>query len=563
MSSKLKIAYFSMEICLESGIPTYSGGLGILAGDTVRSAADLKLPMVAVTLLHRKGYFFQRLDDAGKQTEESVSWIVENYLKEMPNRIQLSIAGRIVNIRAWRYEVTGVTGFIVPVFLLDTDLPENSEYDRSLTDHLYGGDHHYRLCQEIVLGIGGIRMLRNLGYYEIQRYHMNEGHASLLTIELLEERQKSKTEVLQEDDIEHVRQQCIFTTHTPVPAGHDKFPIDLVNHLLGKPEVFSLFKEALCCDGFVNMTSLALSMSKYINGVAKRHGEISRSMFPNYPIDSITNGVHAATWICSPFLQLYDKFMPAWKTDNFSLRYALNIPLKEIWSAHQQAKRLLIQYVNSETNIGMNKDIFTVGFARRATSYKRGDLLFFDIERLWNIGKHIGPLQIIYAGKAHPKDKNGKDLIMKIFKTKNILKNDIKFVYLKNYDMNLAKMIVSGVDLWLNTPQPPLEASGTSGMKAAVNGVPSLSILDGWWVEGHIEGITGWSIGEKDQQDLGNDNYADDAVSLYNKLENVIVPLFYNNKPGFIEIMRYSISLNGSFFNTQRMMQEYVLKAYF
>jgi len=586
MNNQRTIGYFSMEIGLEASMPTYSGGLGVLAGDTIRAAADLNVPMVAVTLLHRKGYFYQRLDANGWQREEPVEWVVEDFLEEMPQRVAVTIEGRTVQLRSWKYEVHGVGGFQVPVYFLDADLPENSEWDRTLTHFLYGGDQYYRLCQEVILGIGGVRMLRALGYKNIERFHMNEGHASLLTLELLdEEAKKAGRKSVTRDDIEAVREKCVFTTHTPVPAGHDQFPMDLVGRVLGPREDFFDLKDVFCVDlvkhvlglrqefsdmkailysgNRVNLTYLALNLSRYINGVAKKHGEISKLMFAGYAIDAITNGVHAATWAAEPFQELYDRYIPGWKQDNFSLRYALSIPKQEVWQAHTQAKRQLILYVNRETNVGMDVDVLTIGFARRATTYKRGDLLFQDIERLKSISSKAGLFQVIYAGKAHPQDQGGKELIQRVFQAKEALKKDIKVAYLENYDMELGKMLTSGVDLWLNTPQPPLEASGTSGMKAALNGVPSLSVLDGWWIEGHIEGVTGWSIGENRRGIGESSDRSQDALSLYDKLEQEIIPMFYQDRDRFLDVMRHSIALNGSFFNTHRMVQEYVLKAYF
>src|SRR6266508_361118 len=558
-----KIAYFSMEIALAVEIPTYSGGLGVLAGDTIRSAADFKVPMVAVTLLHRKGYFRQTFDLRGWQREALAGWVVENFLEEMPDRTAVTIEGRTVRLRAWRYEVRGNGGFRVPVYFLDADLPENSDWDRTLTDFLYGGDTHYRLCQEVILGIGGVRMLRALGYKDIERIHMNEGHASLLVLELLDEEiKKIGGPSITNDDIEAVKKKCVFTTHTPVPAGHDQFSMDLVQSVLGRREVYEM-KDVFCCEGRLNMTFLGFNLSHYINGVAKKHGEVSRLMFARYTIDSITNGVHAATWVAKPFRELYDRYIPGWEQENFSLRYALSIPKDEIWSAHLEAKMALIQHVNRQTNLGMNVEALTIGFARRVATYKRADLLFQDIERLKTISSNAGPFQIIYAGKAHPQDQGGKELIQRIFRLKESLKNDIKIAYLENYDLELGMTITSGVDLWLNTPQPPLEASGTSGMKAALNGVPSLSVLDGWWIEGWIEGVTGWAIGATDRGLTADDDRVQDAASLYDKLQHVILPLFYGDRQGFISVMRHAIALNGSFFNTQRMMQQYVVKAYF
>jgi len=564
MNEKRNIAYFSMEIGLDPAIPTYSGGLGVLAGDTIRSAADLQVPMVAVTLLHRKGYFHQKLDAGGWQIEEPVEWVVEDFLKEMLPRASVTIEGRTVHLRAWRYETRGISGFNVPVYFLDTDLPENSEWDRTLTHYLYGGDQHYRLCQEVILGIGGVRMLRALGYDKIERFHMNEGHSSLLTLELLdEEAKKAGRKRIHHEDVEKVREKCVFTTHTPVPAGHDQFPLDLVNRVLEYREVILEMRDVFCCEGLLNMTYLALNLSRYINGVAKKHGEVSRLMFAGYTIDAITNGVHGVTWVAKFFQELYDRYIPGWRQDNFSFRYALGIPKDEIWSAHQEVKRHLIHQVNRETGGEMDVDVLTIGFARRATTYKRGDLLFTDIERLKSIASRAGSFQFIYAGKAHPQDQGGKELIKRIFQAKERLKPDVKIAYIENYDMKFGKMITSGVDLWLNTPQPPMEASGTSGMKAALNGVPSFSVLDGWWVEGHIEGVTGWSIGETRRDTEESNNWSKDASSIYDKLERIILPLFYRDRDRFVDVMRYCIALNGSFFNTQRMIQEYVLKAYF
>jgi starch phosphorylase len=558
------VAYFSMEIGIDEKICTFSGGLGILAGDTIRSAADLKVPMVAVTLLYRKGYFRQKLLADGWQQEEPAPWAVEELLQEESPRTRVLVEGRNVHLRAWRYDVKGVGGYTVPIYFLDADLPENSEWDRGLTQSLYGGDDHYRISQEVILGIGGVRMLRALGHENIRSFHLNEGHAALLTLELLdEEAKRAGRRSLTEDDREAVRRKCVFTTHTPVPAGHDKFPADLARRVIGQREDFFGLEGVLYEGNILNMTYLALSLSRYINGVAKKHGEVSRLMFAGYSIEAITNGVHAATWVSEPFRELFDRHIPIWQQDNFSLRYALSIPKQEVWDAHMQAKKRLIGFVNRETGAGMDENVLTLGFARRATTYKRADLLFQDLERLRRISAETGKIQVIYAGKAHPRDQGGKELIKRIFRAKQALENDIRIVYLADYNMTLGAMITAGVDIWLNTPEPPMEASGTSGMKAALNGVPNLSVLDGWWIEGHIEGVTGWAIGDIVQ---GKGEYRDhslDAPSLYDKLEKVIVPLFYRERERFVEVMVYSIAINGSFFNTHRMMQEYVLNAYY
>ncbi len=483
----------------------------------------------------------------------------------MPARVTVTVDNRAVQLRAWRYDVKGVTGSVVPVFLLDADLPENAEWDRTLTHYLYGGDQYYRLCQEILLGMGGVRMLRALGYEQVDRFHMNEGHSALLTLELLRESAKAAgRSAIATEDIERVRRQCVFTTHTPVAAGHDKFPLELVHRVVGCCDEMTAHKEVLCCDNQLNLTYLALSLSHFVNGVAKKHAEVSRLMFAQYQIDAITNGVHAATWTSPPFQALFDRHIPGWREDNFSLRYALSIPSPEILDAHRAAKRELLLHVNREANAGMDPDVLTLGFARRVATYKRAEIVFRDLDRLRAIAAKAGRLQIIFAGKAHPQDEQGKELIKRIFQAKEALKPNIHVTYLENYDMALAQRLIPGVDVWLNTPEPPMEASGTSGMKAALNGVPSLSILDGWWIEGCIEGVTGWAMGERcDLTPRAGDRADCDAASLYDKLEHVVLPLFYQQRERFVDMMRHAIALNGSFFNTQRMVLQYVLKAYF
>ena len=557
------VAYLSMEIGLEPAMPTYSGGLGVLAGDTIRSAADLDIPMVAVTLLHRRGYFYQRLDVQGWQTEEPVAWPINDFLKPVDHRVSVEIEERVVQVRAWTCRVRGESGASVPVYFLDTDVSDNQPWDRTLTDVLYGGDDHYRLCQEVVLGFGGYRLLKVLGYGDVRRFHLNEGHAALLVLALLEDKLVSRThgDAVPSDLIDAVRERCVFTTHTPVPTGQDQFPQDLAQRVLGPRRCGWL--QACGQDSRLNMTQLALRGSRYINGVAMKHGEVSHNLFPGYPIHSITNGVHAPTWAAPSFQQLYDRHLPDWRRDQLSLRYAVGIPASEIWDAHLEAKRALIGYVNRETNAGFEHDVLTIGFARRATAYKRVDLIVRDLERLKAIAQRFGRLQIVFAGKAHPRDQNGKQVIQHIHEVRAALQGTIAVSYLSNYDMALAKLLCAGVDVWLNTPLPPMEASGTSGMKAAVNGVPSLSVLDGWWIEGHMEDVTGWSIGDRvESSESGRDLDADHAVHLYRKLEEKVIPCFYKDHERFIEIMRHTIALNGAFFNTQRMLSQYLHNAY-
>lgn len=554
------VAYFTMEVGLEPAMPTYSGGLGVLAGDSLRAAADLGVPMVAVTLLHRKGYFCQHLDPQGNQTESEASWSPEQFLKLMPARASIRIEDRAVTIQAWQYLIRGVSGHTVPVYFLDTDVESNSPWDRTLTDHLYGGDQRYRLCQEMILGVGGVALLRALGHEGVRTYHMNEGHSALLVLGLLRDVTWSGgLKSIIQSAAERIRQHCVFTTHTPVEAGHDQFPEDLVRQVLG-PALGGALAAAECClNHTLNMTYLALYFSRYVNGVAMRHGEISRGMFPGYPINSITNGVHAATWAAEPFQHLFDRHIPEWREDNLYLRYAVSMPLGEIQQAHAEAKRQLLAEVERRCGVRLDPTTLTVGFARRATPYKRPDLLFTDIDRLRRIVRQAGPLQVLYAGKAHPHDEGGKALIRRVFEAAAALGDAVRVVYLPEYDLALARHLCAGADLWLNTPQKPHEASGTSGMKAALNGVPSLSVLDGWWVEGHLEGVTGWAVGE----DHGTpSDSVQEADSLYGKLEYVIMPLFYCRPLTFAEVMRSAIALNGSFFNAQRMVGQYVQNAY-
>ncbi len=562
LTKEPKIAYFSMEIGIQNDIPTYSGGLGVLAGDTIRTAADLKLPMVAVTLLTKKGYFIQELDNSGRQTEHPYSWNPARYMTLLPTKILVPIEGRDVLIQAWQHNVESLTHGCVPIFFLDSDIEANTPDDREITQSLYGGDLAYRLKQEIVLGIGGVRMLHELGF-DIRKYHMNEGHSSLLTLELLNRFKRPIEDVWDEKlvwDVEKVKDLCVFTTHTPIEAGHDRFPYDLVLKIMGEMLPLKVLK-GLGGEENLNMTRLGLNLSEFINGVAKKHGEVSRNMFPGYEISAITNGVHTFTWTCDSFKRLYDTYLPGWANEPELFVRVGRIPDTETWDAHMEAKKILLAYVQATTGVTMDSDILTIGFARRATAYKRADLIFTDVERLERIGNR--KLQIIYAGKSHPKDELGKKLIEKIFTIKERLKDTIKMAYLKNYDMDIALKMVSGVDIWLNTPLRPREASGTSGMKAVHNGVMNFSVLDGWWIEGHIEGFTGWSIGPSPTETTLVENMdTRDADDLYNKLETVIIPLYYSDRHTWIRMMQNAIGKNAYYFNTHRMMRRYVTEAY-
>jgi starch phosphorylase len=552
-----QVAYFSMEIAIHPDMPTYSGGLGMLAGDTLRSAADLGVPLIAFSLIHRKGYFRQHLDNAGIQSEDVQPWNPADFCTEEPARVTVSIEDRVVTVRTWRYDLVGRYGHIVPIYLLDTDLDGNSGWDRGLTDHLYGGDTNYRLQQEIVLGMGGVRMAHALGY-RINVYHMNEGHAALLTLALLE-RQLGGGPLGEatETDIDQVRMKCVFTTHTPVPAGHDRFSTEQTIRILGSDRTVRLEKQGCFRDGMLNMTLLALRFSRYANGVAMQHGKVSRAMFPEFSIDSITNGVHAPTWVCDSVQQMLDEHLPAWRRDNLYLRNAIDLPAQEMLSAHARAKEDLFAEVATRTGLVLNPKVLTLGFARRVATYKRATLLFTDPERLVEIAAQAGGLQILYAGKAHPQDEPGKALIHKVIEDAARLSNGVlRIVYLENYDWKLGAQLTAGVDVWINTPKRPYEASGTSGMKAALNGVPSLSILDGWWIEGCIEGETGWAIEDGDSD-------AEEATSLYKKLENAVVPLYLDAPARWARLMAHTIAFNGSFFNTNRMVKQYTRNSYY
>ncbi len=551
------VAYFSMEIAIHPAMPTYSGGLGVLAGDTLRSMADLGVPLVAFSLVHRKGYFQQHLDVTGRQTEDIQPWNPADFCVEEPARVTVSVENRVVTVRCWRYDHVGRYGHIVPIYLLDTDLESNSDWDRGLTDHLYGGDTNYRLQQEIVLGMGGARMASALGH-RVNVFHMNEGHAALLTLALLESQLGGgPLGAATETDMEQVRKKCVFTTHTPVPAGHDRFSTEQAIRILGGDRTARLEKLGCFRDGMLNMTLLALRFSRYANGVAMQHAKVSRAMFPEFMIDSITNGVHAPTWVSEAFQNLLDTHIPAWRRDTLYLRNAIDLPEADIQAAHARNKALLLEEVALRTGKVLNPKVLTLGFARRAATYKRATLLFTDPKRLAEIATKAGGLQILYAGKAHPQDDPGKALIQQVVSEALTLSNELlQIIYLENYDWKLGALLSAGVDVWVNTPRRPYEASGTSGMKAALNGVPSLSILDGWWIEGWIEGFTGWAIED------GADDAAE-ANSLYKKLETAVVPLYLDASEKWANLMRTTVAFNGSYFNTNRMARQYTRNAYY
>jgi starch phosphorylase len=546
-----KIAYFSMEIGINSDMPTYSGGLGVLAGDVIRSSADLRIPLVAVTLISKKGYLKQKITPDGWQIEYPEEWDPSKFMKLLPETATIKIAGRDVRIGVWVYEQESLTGGTIPVLFLTTDVEGNTQEDREITDFLYGGDEKYRLKQEIVLGIGGLRILEALKI-NVKKYHMNEGHSSLLTLELL------KNNNLNADKVKNL---CVFTTHTPVAAALDKFLYDMLSEVLETEMPQEILKEYGGSDR-LNMTLLALNLSKYTNGVTEAHMEYSRKLFPGYHIQEITNGVHSYTWTCPCFRVLFDKYIPRWANEPELLVRVDTIPDEELWEAHMKAKQTLLDFVYEKTATQMDINTLTIVFARRATEYKRAAMIFSDLDKLREIQKQER-IQLIFAGKAHPRDEMGKRLIKDIYDCMAQLKKEIDIAYLENYTMQMAGKLVSGADIWLNTPLPPFEASGTSGMKAAHNGVINFSVLDGWWIEGCVEGLTGWAIGPSPDQAISEEERRKRELGdLYNKLEYLIIPKFYEQRDDWISMMRNSIGKVAYYFNTHRMMRRYATDAY-
>ena len=546
------VAYFSMEIGLKASIPTYAGGLGVLAGDILKSAADLGVPMAGMTLLYRKGYFRQVFEDCS-QTEKPVEWDPENELTLLPNEVTVMIEQRVVKVRVWCHEIQGLAGFTVPVYFLDTDVEGNTPEDRELTWYLYGGDERYRLCQEIILGSGGLRILRDLGFGNIDDYHLNEGHAAFLLLELIRE--------MGYEYYEKVKGKGIFTTHTPVSAGHDYFSWDLINKVM-HPSMARRLRRMMPEDQNISMTEIALRYSRYTNGVSKKHTEVSRAMLKSDDVDCITNGVHAFSWVGPEMSALFSKYIQGWENAPERLVQAMYIPVEEIRTAHSEAKKRLLEFVEKKTGKKLEGDRLTIGFARRVAHYKRADLILRDTDRL--VRAAGGKVQFIFAGKAHPKDNPGKETLKKLLcEAENMVGTDVPIVFLEDYDMDMAALLVQGVDLWLNNPIRPREASGTSGMKCALNGVPNFSILDGWWVEGCLEGVTGWSIGPAPMEAI--DDHYDESVDLddlLEKLEKIVIPTFYDSPDEWGRVMRGAIAINGSYFNTHRVVREYCERAY-
>ena len=582
----MTVAYYSMEIALDDRLPTFSGGLGVLAGDHVRAAADRGLPLTAVTLLYKHGFFVQSIAD-GEQRDVPVEWSPATQLEELPVRAAVVVAGRRVELRVWRAVVEGVDGRAVPVHFLDTDVQENAPEDRRIGDRLYTSDRFDRLRQEAVLGLGGPLVLDALGYQGIQVHHLNEGHGALVPVALLARRAAGfdPSGALSaglvgglagagEADLEAVRSMCVFTTHTPVPAGHDRFAPEIAQAVLGKPVLDALAQlRCLEADGTLNMNILGMRCSGFVNGVSLRHREVTRRMFPSQRVEAVTNGVHSATWAAPATAALFDRHLPGWRQDSQQLRYALDLPIAGLQAAHEQSKKALCAEVRRRAGVALRPDVLTIGIARRFAAYKRNDLVLSDLDRLAAIARSA-PLQIVFAGKAHPDDGEAKAMIEHVVSAARTRRSGVKIAFVENYGMQLGRLLCAGSDVWLNTPAPPNEASGTSGMKAALNGVPSLSVLDGWWLEGWIEGVTGWAIGtpadgpteatggEGERPGTGDAGGARDADLLYRALQEVVAPAYYEERDAFAVMGRHAISLNASFFSAHRMVDEYARRAY-
>lgn len=554
-----KIAYLSMEIALEDRLRSYAGGLGVLAGDILKSAADLSYKMVGVTILSDKGYFDQEIID-GKQVSIPESDYDFSKLRRIDEVISVNIGDETVKVGAWEYLITGVDGSIVPVYFLDTNIEPNQGANKHITSFLYGGNNDYRLKQEIVLGIGGVKLLEKLGY-KLDKYHLNEGHNSLAAAYLC--LQIEGVDIA--DKVNQNKERIVFTNHTPIKAGNDSFSLsDMTRYLPDFSELLSLYSDN---NSSVNMTKLGMSLAGFSSGVSKPHRKVLLEMFPGFKIGSINNGIDPNYWASDHMSKLFDKNISGWKKDNSLLAKAKKISLSDIASAHDHAKSSLISYVNDKAGVKLSESVFTIGFARRFAPYKRSGMILSDMDRLLGIHKKM-PIQIIYAGKAHPQDELGQKIISDILQKAKEYQEDIKIVFLEDYGISLAKLLVSGCDIWLNNPLPYLEASGTSGMKAAVNGVPQLSTKDGWWVEGYKRGKTGWSFGESvshsesgSQEEFISSTEAD-APEMYSLLEDVILPIFYDNPKKWQKIMRSAIAINGSSFSSQNTVKGYAKRAY-
>ena len=539
------IAYFTAEIGLWSELHTYSGGLGVLAGDHVKSAADVNLPLVGMSLLYREGYGRQHLDDQGIQSETYAPIDPNDHLTNTGQTIQLPLDGSTLYASIWKANVVGVGGHVVPVYFLDTFHPNNSAEFVGLGARLYGGDDSTRVRQEYLLGVGGVRALQALGH-EFAGMHLNEGHCTFAMLEMLHQGWTR----------EELAQRTLFTTHTPVPAGHDRFEWSLVEEVMGDllpSDARDLVQNAGDSEGGrrCSMSHLAVALSTAVNAVSNLNAQVASTMFGTTHIAPITNGVHHITWTSPQMTGLFDHHLPGWKEDPSQLGYAGRLPDAALQDARKVNRRILRELVRASTGVELDEHRLTIGFARRFATYKRANLVFSDLERLRSIG--ADRIQFVFSGKAHPKDEGGKQLIRDIFDSAKEVAEDIPVAFIENYDMATGLAMTSGVDIWLNNPIRPLEASGTSGMKAAMNGVPNCSILDGWWPEGCEHGVNGWAIGHSEDE---RDD-ARDAENIYNVLEHEVLPLWDEGPERWAKLMRASIATSARFTGT-RMISDYL-----
>ena len=538
------VGYFTAEIGLWSELHTYSGGLGVLAGDHVKSAADAGIPLVGVTLLYHQGYARQHIDDAGIQTETFPEVDMNRLLSKTDIVLELELDGKPLFAYVWMAEVLGQSGHMVPVYFMDTRHPENATEHQDLSSRLYGGDDGVRIRQEYVLGVGGVQLFDHLEV-ELSGLHLNEGHCTFAMLELLK-RGWSR---------EQLAQRSLFTTHTPVPAGHDRFDWSLVEDVIGDllpTDAKELVRSAGDPEhgARCSMSHLAVSLSTSVNAVSKLNADVAMTMF-DQNIQPITNGVHHITWTSPVMASLFDKHLADWRIQPESISNAETLPTKDLREARSNARNQLHDYVQSITGVELFSDRLTIGFARRFATYKRANLVFKDLERLREIG--AGKIQFVFSGKAHPRDQGGKQLIRDIFESAHQIADEIPVAFIENYDMHTGLMMTSGVDIWLNNPIRPMEASGTSGMKAAMNGVPNCSILDGWWPEACLHGVNGWAIGNA--EDDRNDDR--DAENIYNVLQHDVIPLWEQEGDGWAEMMKASIAASAGF-TGQRMIQDYL-----
>ena len=538
------VGYFTAEIGLWSELHTYSGGLGVLAGDHVKSAADAGIPLVGVTLLYHQGYARQHIDDAGIQTETFPEVDMKRLLSKTDIVLELELDGKPLFAYVWMAEVLGQSGHMVPVYFMDTRHPENATEHQDLSSRLYGGDDGVRIRQEYVLGVGGVQLFDHLEV-ELSGLHLNEGHCTFAMLELLK-RGWSR---------EQLAQRSLFTTHTPVPAGHDRFEWSLVEDVIGDllpTDAKELVRSAGDPEhgARCSMSHLAVSLSTSVNAVSKLNADVAMTMF-DQNIQPITNGVHHITWTSPVMASLFDKHLADWRIQPESISNAETLPTKDLREARSNARNQLHDYVQSTTGVELFSDRLTIGFARRFATYKRANLVFKDLERLREIG--AGKIQFVFSGKAHPRDQGGKQLIRDIFESAHQIADEIPVAFIENYDMHTGLMMTSGVDIWLNNPIRPMEASGTSGMKAAMNGVPNCSILDGWWPEACLHGVNGWAIGNA-ENDRNDDR---DAENIYNVLQHDVIPLWEQEGDGWAEMMKASIAASAGF-TGQRMIQDYL-----